>query len=152
MKKLIGMMLAVVLAFSILPMHNAYAEEIEMKDCDYSFLTEPGALIDQANSQTRGVYLVSGMASINKYSSNKIVAGGDTTAAMYCKVSLTVIPEKLTSSGWTKITSWTASRSSDVIVMSSKILTVATGYKYRVRCIHKAESDTHYTYTDALKM
>lgn len=152
MKKLIGMMLAVVLAFSILPMHNAYAEEVEMEDCDYSFLTEPGALIDRANSQTRGVYLVSGMASINKYSSNKIVAGGDTTAAVDCRVILTVIPEKLTSSGWTKITSWSASKNSDIYVISSKILTVATGYKYRVRCIHQAASDKTYSCTDAIKM
>ena len=154
-KKVLTFLLIFALILSVVPcgIPEVHAEEeVEVEDIDYSYLEDEAALVGYMESQTWGVYLVSGSSGIRKYSSTKIVAGGSTTAAKYCKVIVTVIVEKLTSDGWARVTSWTATKASDVFVTSSKLLTVATGYSYRVRGYHDAATDTGYSCTNALRM
>lgn len=154
-KKVLTFLLVFALILSVVPCGIAEVhaeEEVEVEDIDYSYLEDEAALVGYMESQTWGVYLVSGSSGIRKYSSTKIVAGGSTTAAKYCKVIVVVIVEKLTSDGWGRVTSWTTTRTNDALVTSSKLLTVATGYSYRVRCTHYANTDVGHSSTDALRM
>lgn len=153
-RKLALIFMAAVLSFTVLSVDvgQVRAEEVEVEDYDYNNLETAGGLVDTVGPMTKGVYLVSGTSVINKHSSTKIAAGGDTTASRDCKVICAVVVEKYTSYGWERYTSWTASRSSDISVMTAKIVTVQTGYKYRVRCTHYAASDVGSSCTDALKM
>lgn len=154
-KKVLTFLLVFALILSVVPcgIPEVHAEEeVEVEDIDYSYLEDEAALVGYLETQTRGVYLISGTSGIRKYSSTKIAAGGSTAATVDCKVIVVVIVEKLTSDGWARVTSWTATKASDVIVTSSKILTVATGYSYRVRCTHYAATDVGHSSTDALRM
>lgn len=154
-KKVLTFLLIFALILSVVPcgMSEVHAEEeVEVEDIDYSYLEDEAALVGYMESQTWGVYLIAGTSGIRKYSSTKIVAGGNTAAARACKVVLTVIVEKLTSDGWARVTSWTTTKTNDVSVTSSKLLTVATGYSYHVRCYHYAGTDSGYSCTNALKM
>lgn len=153
-RKLALIFMAAVLSFTSFSVNvgQVRAEGVEVEDYDYNNLAAAGGLVDTVGPMTRGVYLISGTSAITKHSATKIVAGGDTTAARDCKVTCAVVVEKLTSYGWERYTSWTASKASDVLVTTAKIITVQTGYKYRVRCTHGAASDVSSSCTDALKM
>lgn len=130
---------------------ESQAEEMG-EDMDMSYLLTEDALIGYANLQTRGIYLLDGHSIINKASSTKIGAGGITNAAQYCKVSVLTIVERQTSTGWARVTSWSASNDYAVTAAVSKSLTVGTGYYYRVRSTHYAASDTSSSWTNALYM
>lgn len=128
------------------------AEELG-EDIDISYLLTDSALVGNAVLQTRGLYLLSGDSVINKISSTKIGAGGSTTAAIKCKVSVTSIVERKSASGsWMRVTSWTNTVESGYTATVSKSLTVGTGYYYRVRSTHYASTDSSSSYTSALKM
>lgn len=127
------------------------AEELE-EDISYSELMTEEALVGYAVNITRGVYLADGHSIINKISSTKIGAGGVTSAAVKCKVTVNAIVEKLTSDGWARVTSWTAIEESGYSAMVSKSRVVDNGYYYRVRCIHYASSDRSSSYTNNLWM
>lgn len=131
---------------------NASEGVIEEEDVAYETLLTEGALIGESQMQTRGYYLISGRSVINKQATNKIGAGGITNASTNCKVSVTAIVERLVSGKWVVVTSWTVTKASDHTVMASKILTVGTGYSYRVRCLHSAASDASSSWTSALSM
>lgn len=130
---------------------ESQAEELG-EDINMSYLLTEDALIGYADAQTWGVYLSDGHSIINKISATKIGAGGITNAARYCKVSILSIVERQTSTGWARVTSWSATKDYDFTVAISKSLTVGTGYYYRVRSTHYAASDTSSSWTDALKM
>lgn len=130
---------------------ESQAEEMG-QDVDMSYLLTEDALIGYANLQTRGIYLLDGHSIINKASSTKIGAGGITNAAKYCKVSVLSIVERQTSTGWARVTSWSATTDYGTSAAVSKYLTVGTGYYYRVRSTHYAASDTSSSWTSALKM
>ena len=152
-KRLSAIILAVLIAFS-----SIYFEGMQVKaedigeDLDYSYLLTEDALVGYAESQTWGVYLAEGYSIINKQSSTKIGAGGITHAATQCKVSVTAIVERQTSTGWARVTSWTQTNESAYSAMISKTLTVATGYWYRVRSSHYASSDVSSSCTSSLYM
>ena len=131
---------------------NASGTPSAMEDIAYEDLLNGEYLVGESQMQTRGYYLVAGQSVINKQATNKIGAGGITNASTYCKVSVTVIVERLEGSNWVVVANWTASKANDSSVMSSKILTVATGYSYRVRCLHYAASDASSSWTSALSM
>ena len=149
--------LAVLVAF-LMCMSIVLAEPVTVRaeeageDLDFSYLLTENALVGYAESQTRGVYLVSGRSIINKISSTKIGAGGTTTAAVKCKVSITSIVERQTSTGWARVTSWTQTNQNAFSAMISKSLTVGTGYYYRVRSSHYASTDVSSSWTNALSM
>lgn len=119
---------------------NVKAECLE-EDIDFSYLLTEDALVGHTESQTWGVYLMEGNSIINKISSNKIGAGGITVAAVKCRVSITSIVERQTSTGWARVTSWTQTNENAFSATVSKSLTVATGNYYRVRSLHYAATD-----------
>lgn len=122
------------------------------EDVDLSYLLTEDALIGYAELQTRGYYLLDGCSIINKAGTNKIGAGGITNAARVCKVSITSIVERQTSTGWARVTSWTNTVESGDAAIISKSLYVGTGYNYRVRSSHYAGTDYSSSWTGALKM
>lgn len=130
---------------------NVSAEE-GMEETDSSELLTEGTIIGYMDGQTKGVYLSSGYSIIRDAGGGKIVAGGGTNATTYCKVTLNVIVERLDGGNWKRVTSWVASAPSDMAVMSSKVLSVGSGYYYRVRCLHSANSDASSSMTSSLLM
>lgn len=152
-KKIVALLFA--LMFSVTGMIagdcKVYAEGLA-EDVEMSVVWTEDALVGYAESQTRGVYLAEGVSVINNAGGGKIGCGGITNAAVKCKVSVNVIVEKKVSGSWTRLTSWTATKTSAYSVSSSKYLSVGSGYYYRVRCLHHASSDTSSSYTDGLWM
>lgn len=130
---------------------EVHAEEIG-EDIDFSYLLTDEALIGYAESQTWGYYLSEGYSIINKAATNKIGAGGITNATRLCKVGITSIVERQTTTGWARVTSWTNTVASGYSAMISKSLIVGTGYNYRVRSTHYAGTDGSSSWTGALKM
>ena len=152
-KRILAMLIAFIICLS-----GVWYEEVEThaeemgEDIDFSYLQTDDALIGYAESQTWGVYLSSGYSIINEISTTKIGAGGVTNATTACKVSVTSIVERKTSSGWEWVTSWTTTKSSSYSAMVSKSLTVGTGYYYRVRSLHYASTDSSSSWTNGLWM
>lgn len=126
--------------------------EDNSEDIDYSYLLTDDALIDYAPIVSRGVYLAEGNSIINKISSTKIGAGGTTNAAVKCRVAITSIVERQTSTGWARVASWNQENDYAFIAAISKSLTVGTGYYYRVRSTHYAGTDVSTSGTSALRM
>ena len=131
--------------------YEVKAEDVG-EDIKFSELLTEAALIGYAQPTTRGVYLMEGNSIINKISSTKIGAGGSTTAAVKCKVSVCPIVERLVNGSWARVTSWNVTNDSAFSAMASKSITVSTGYYYRVRCWHYAASDSSSSCTSALWM
>ena len=131
--------------------YEVKAEDVG-EDIKFSELLTEEALIGYAQPTTRGVYLAEGNSIINKISSTKIGAGGTTTAAIKCKVTICPFVERLVNGSWVHVTSWTVTNASAFSVMASKSITVSTGYYYRVRCLHYAASDGSSSCTSALWM
>jgi len=152
-RKILAVLLVVLLCMPICMAEpiNVKAEEVG-ENLDFSYLLTENALVGYAENQTRGYYLADGCSIINKISSTKIGAGGITTAAVECKVSITSIVERQTATGWARVTSWTQTNASAFTAGISKSLTVGTGYYYRVRSTHYAASDVSSSWTDALSM
>lgn len=152
-KKLTMILLAFVLCTTSLFTVDmkANAEETGEEVAYESLLTED-ALIGNMQSQTWGVYLVDGTSIINDAGGGKIGAGGKTTAAKYCKVSVNVVVERKVGSSWARVTSWTATNSNALLVTTGKTISVASGYYYRVRCVHSASTDTSSSCTSSLWM
>lgn len=130
---------------------NVSAEDVG-EDIDFSYLMTEDALIGYADTQTWGVYLADGISIINDAGGGKIGAGGITTAARRCKVSVNAIVERLSNGSWLRVTSWTATNTNALSAGVSKSLSVGSGYYYRVRCVHSAATDTSSSCTSALLM
>ena len=152
-QKLLAMLVAIALCVTCIwsADFETMAQDIG-EDISFSELMTEEALVGVMESQTWGVYLADGYSIINKISSTKIGAGGTTTAARLCKVSTTAIVEKYSGGVWGRVTSWTNTVTSGYSAMVSKSLTVATGYNYRVRCLHYAGTDGSSSYTNNLYM
>lgn len=153
MKKLTMMLLALVLCTtSIFTLEiKASAEDIG-EDIPYEELLTDEALIGETQLQTRGVYLSSGTSIINDAGGGKIGAGGITSAAKRCTVSVNAIVERKSGSSWVRVTSWTVTNQNSLVASASKAISVGSGYYYRVRCVHRASSDVSNSFTDALWM
>ncbi|MBQ4559620.1 MAG: hypothetical protein IJA54_04760 [Tyzzerella sp.] len=151
-KRIFSLLLAIVLCIMgvIIPRTEAKAEVIS-EDIAFSDLLTDDALIGYAQNQTWGVYFSDGGSIINKISSTKVGAGGVTNANVKCTVKVTVILERRNSDGgWGRVTSWNQTNTNAYSVVSSKSVTVASGYYYRVRCYHYASTDTSSSFTNAL--
>ena len=154
MKKKILVSICVMLLFIMCVFNSdvkVNAQELG-ENIDISYLLSESALVGYCDMQTRGIYLADGYSIINKISSTKIGAGGGTDAAIRCKVSVTSIVERQTSTGWARVTSWTQTNENALSAMLSKSLTVGTGYWYRVRSSHYAATDASSSSTGALWM
>lgn len=153
MKKLTMMLLALVLcATSIFTLEIKVNAEDVGEDISYEALLTDDALVGYAQSQTRGVYLIDGTSIINDAGGGKIGAGGSTTAAKRCTVSVNVVVERKSGSSWVRVTSWTVTNQNALVASASKAISVGSGYYYRVRCVHRASSDVSNSFTDALWM
>jgi len=111
---------------------------------DGSYLTDDEESVGEAVLVMRGEDLQAGTSKVSKSSSTTIAAGGTTTADhVVSKVGVAVAVERLKvgSSSWSFYTSWEKEKTNASYVTSSKTLTVAKGYYYRVRCLHWANSD-----------
>lgn len=152
-KRVIALFLAVIMfgMSAFVTDINANAETIS-EDVDYSFLLTDDALISYAVLQTRGVYLMSGHSIINDAGDGKIGAGGVTNAAISCKVSVSAIIERKTSTGWARVTSWTVTNQNALTAIASRYIYVASGYWYRCRCTHYAGTDVSTSCTSSLWM
>lgn len=152
-KKLTMIILSLVLGVTGIFSVNiqANAEEIG-ENVPYESLLTENSLIGHMQSQTWGVYLVDGTSTINDAGGGKIGAGGATTAASKCRVSVNVVVERKVSGSWVRVTSWTATKDSALFVTTGKTISVASGYYYRVRSVHRASSDGSSSFTDALWM
>ena len=152
-QKILGILLIVILCVGVVFYDKIDTEAEDVgEDIEYSELLTEDALIGTMQNQTWGVYLAEGNSIINKISSTKIGAGGNTIAAVKCKVSITSIVERLVNGSWVRVTSWTSTTTSGYSASVSKSLTVSTGYYYRVRSSHYAASDVSSSGTDALWM
>lgn len=153
-KKLMMILLAIALCVTSIYSVDikANAEEGVEEEVDYESLLTEDALVGNMESQTWGVYLVDGTSIINDAGGGKIGAGGSTTAASKCKVSVNVVVERKVSGSWVRVTSWTATRTSALVVSTGKTISVASGYYYRVRSVHSASTDTSSSCTGALWM
>ena len=152
-QKILGILLIAILCVSVVfyDKIDTKAEELG-EDIEYSELLTEDALIGTMQNQTWGVYLAEGNSIINKISSTKIGAGGNTIATVKCKVSITSIVERLVNGSWVRVTSWTSTTTSGYSASISKSLTVSTGYYYRVRSSHYAASDGSSSCTSGLWM
>lgn len=151
-KKIIAVASAFCLSVASLGMIDlrASAQENEKGQEDFSYLLTGDVIIGQMQPKTKGVYLSSGTSIIKDAGSGKIVAGGITSAAIKCDVSVNVIVERLSGSNWVRVTSWTANENDAWTVGSSKNLTVGKGYYYRVRSVHYAHTDVSSSMTSSL--
>lgn len=152
-RRIMAMLLAVMLGVT-----GAFYQGFETRaedmgeDLDISYLIAENTLVGTTGAQTRGVYLAEGNSFINKQSSTKIGVGGNTVAALKCKVSVTAIVERLEGGMWVRVTSYTTTTASGFTAVVSKSLTVGTGYYYRVRCVHYASTDVSSSCTSNLWM
>lgn len=133
---------------------KAYAEESiqSAQDVELSEIWTEDALVGYAVLQTKGVYLMDGVSIINDAGNNKIGCGGSTTAAIRCKVSVTAIVERKVNGTWSHVTSWTVTNTNAYSATASKLLSVGSGYYYRVRCLHYAGTDASSSCTDSMWM
>ena len=152
-KRVIALVLALMFSVTGIMVEDSKvcAEESE-QDVEMSEVWTDDALIGYAESQTWGVYLLRGISVINNAGGGKIGCGGITEAAVKCKVSCSAIVEKKVNGSWTRVTSWTTTNTSAYSATVSKTLSVASGYYYRVRCLHYASTDASSSYTDGLWM
>ena len=151
-KRIFSLLLAIMLCVVgvINPQIEAKAEVVS-EDIALSNIMTDDALIGHAQNQTWGVYLSDGTSIISKISSTKVGAGGATNAKVKCTVDVTVILERRDSDGlWARVTSWSQTNTNAYSVVTSKSVTVGSGYYYRVRCYHYAGSDSSSSSTDAL--
>lgn len=152
-KKILSFLMTLTICLTGIWCGNINVEAEEMgEELDFSYFTTDNSLIGYMELQARGIYLAEGNSFISKIGSTKIGAGGATNAALKCKVSVTAIVERKTSSGWARVTSWTQTNTNALSAIVSKSLTVGTGYYYRVRSHHYASSDTSSSCTSSLWM
>ena len=150
MKNLVSVVMAMIMVLSLGISANVQAAD-EPVCIDGSYLLDTDSSEVTVGSMTRGIYLKSGSSTINKQGSGRIGAGGDTTGQMIVdNISVLVRVQRLVDGKWRYYTSWSAKKSNAAYVNSSKILSVPTGYYYRVWCTHYAGSDSTESYTDGL--
>jgi len=139
-KRWLSVVCVMVMLLSVSVINVRAAEQI----VDGSYLTDDEESVGEAVLVMRGEDLQAGTSKVSKSSSTTIAAGGTTTADhVVSKVGVAVAVERLKvgSSSWSFYTSWEKEKTNASYVTSSKTLTVAKGYYYRVRCLHWANSD-----------
>ena len=150
MKKLVSVVMAMIMVLSLGISANAQAAD-EPVCIDGSYLLDTDASEAIVGSMTRGVYLKSGSSTINKQGTGRIGVGGDTTGQKVVdNISVYVRVERLVNGKWVRYTSWSASKENTYYVSTSKVLSVPTGYYYRVGCVHYANSDVSDSFTNGI--
>lgn len=120
---------------------------------DGSYLTLEDESTGEAVLITRGEDLQSGTSKVSKAAAGVINAGGTTTADhTVAEIGVAVIVERCKSgaTSWSYYKSWEATKYNTSYVSSSKRLAVPSGYYYRVRCTHWANSDASSSSTNGV--
>lgn len=152
-KRIISFLLAMMFSVSGIITNNFVSEAEEIaQDVELATIMTDDALIGYAQAVTRGQYLASGHSIINDAGGGKIGWGGITNAAVRCKVTVNAIVERKVDGSWVRVTSATTTNTNALTAVVSKTLSVASGYYYRVRCVHYAASDGSSSYTSGLWM
>lgn len=111
---------------------------------DGSYLTHEDESEGHAVLMMRGEDLQAGTSKVSKAASGVINAGGTTTSHHTVdEIGIAVVVERLKkgSSSWYYYKSWQVEKENTYVVSTSKRLTVAGGYYYRVRSTHWANQD-----------
>lgn len=141
--------LSFLLIMMLLASQTVYATEY----VDGSYLTEDEESTGIMEIVPYGMYLQTGYSVIGKKGTGLISAGGTTTAQTKVDtVKIAVIVEKYVGGKWLQYTTWQASAHNINYVSSAKNVTVPTGFYYRVRCIHSANTDASSSCTNGLYM
>lgn len=152
-KKVVSMItvLAMTLGMcSMIPMEEVKAAE-EITVDGSVLLNDAEESVGEMQQETRGQYLQTGTSKIVKSGTGKITVGGTTIAQKIVPtIKVAVMVERLVDGSWLSYTSWSASKTNNYSVSTSKTLTVPRGYYYRVRSIHNASSDRGYSNTSGL--
>ena len=120
---------------------------------DGSYLTHEEESEGSAVLVTRGEDLQAGFSKVSKAASGVINAGGTTTAHHSVKeIGIAIVVERLKkgTSTWYYYTSWQKVNTNASSVSTSKRLSVAGGYYYRVRATHWANSDASSSSTNGV--
>lgn len=155
MKKIVSIIMSLVLVFvlgvgTVGEMKVRASDEIICIDGSYLLNDETESTGDMEIS-TYGYYLKSGTSTLSEISTGKIGVGGSTTAQRIVdEISVTVVVQRLENGSWKNYHTWTAEKTDAAYVSTSKTLTVATGYYYRVCCSHYAATDAGSSNTNAL--
>jgi len=141
--------LALLLSLSV---ENVRASEGETM-VDGSYLTHDDESTGEAVLIMRGEDLLSGTCKVSKGGTRIINAGGTTTAAhTVSKVGIAIVVERLKAgtSTWSYYRTWEVEKTNAISATTSKNLTVAGGYYYRVRATHWANSDVSSSFTNGV--
>ena len=145
--------LSVVCVMAILASLSVINVRASEQMVDGSYLTNDTESVGEAVLVMRGEDLQTGTSKVSKSSSTSISAGGTTGAKhVVDEIGVAVAVERLKvgTSSWSFYRSWQATKTDAAFVSSSKRLTVPTGYYYRVRCTHWANSDVSTSSTSGI--
>ncbi len=153
-KKVLSMFLVMIMCVLAFPFSQAevYAEEPISEDVPFSTILTEDALVGYSESNTWGVYYLSGQSVINDAGGGKIGWGGVTNAKKRCTVAINAIVERLYNGSWVRVTSAFNEVENTYVAMISKTMSVTSSYSYRVRCYHYAHTDVSDSCTSALRM
>lgn len=149
MKKIAALLLmtAVMIGGIFIPHGTVYASD----RIDGSNLVYEDSSEGNMNISSYGAYLQAGMSNINKTGPGQAYAKGTTIAQRtVSKISVTVRLERLLGSAWVQEASFSATKYNDYEVNVGKTLPVSSGFFYRVKSIHTANTDSSSSWTDGL--
>ena len=150
-KRYLSLVCVIAFLLSISGVNVQASEELTM--IDGSYLTHEEESVGEAVLIMRGEDLQTGTSKVSKASSTAINAGGTTTAYhVVDDIGIVVVVERLKkgTSTWSYYRTWDAEKTNASSVSSSKKLTVPSGYYYRVRCTHWANSDASSSFTNGI--
>lgn len=142
MKKIIRVLLSLslILGASIMTCNPVQAHELAV---DGTVLTQELESTMEVLAMTRGIYLLSGSASITSPGVGQVCSTGKTYAtqsipSMYVAVYI----QRYNGSTWSTVANWTQYAYNTNIVTSSKTYSVSRGYYYRTYTVHNAYGET----------
>ena len=150
-KRYLSLVCVIAFLLSVSGVNVRASEELTM--IDGSYLTHEEESVGEAVLIMRGEDLQSGSSKVSKASSTAINAGGTTLAHHTVDdIGIAVVVERLKkgTSTWSYYKTWQVEKTNASSVSSSKNLTVPTGYYYRVRCTHWANSDASSSSTNGV--
>ena len=150
-KRYLSLVCVIAFLLSVSGVNVRASEELTM--IDGSYLTHEEESVGEAVLIMRGEDLQSGSSKVSKASSTAINAGGTTLAHHTVDdIGIAVVVERLKkgTSTWSYYKTWQVEKTNASSVSSSKNLTVPTGYYYRVRCTHWANSDASSSFTNGV--
>lgn len=150
--------LAVMGGVALTNFNVANATDTETKVVDGSALTmEESASGKSIESEERGYYILVGECSITKAGRGRIYVYASTTGARtvnFLSTTAYVDAYNEKDDAWDQIYAWSEDAENNYFVMTSKYLTVDSGYYYRVRADHFAGMEfpyeETYSFTDGI--